>query len=155
MSQSLLGVFTRSIHALQKWDSLKGLDFLNAAKKKKNKWLEFIFNKYIFSSWKKILTGTYQNIVKTHFRVETNCKVFKINLFKRVIWLALRTEWKRKDNLKPEPWDWHEIQVGMTNPYVPGKEEKRGIRVGDRGMPVLQASESEKSGQGKTPHQES
>lgn len=79
VSQSLLQVFTTSIHALQN-ENLQGLGFLKCSKRMTG----VHFLEIHFSPVEKFLISTYQNHVKTHFRLKTNCKVFKINFFKRV-----------------------------------------------------------------------
>lgn len=43
--------------------------------------------------------------------------------------------------------------MGTTNPCPPGEEERRSLGLGTE-VPVLQVKDSEKSGQGKTPHYE-
>lgn len=98
VSQNLLQVFTTSIHALQN-ENLQGLGFLKCSKRMTG----VHFLEIHFSPVEKFLISTYQNHVKTHFRLKTNCKVFKINFFKRVKWMAFRNEWKRKEDFRPGP----------------------------------------------------
>lgn len=91
MSQSLLQVFTTSIHAQQN-ENLQGLGFLKCSKRMTG----VHFLEIHFSPVEKFLIITYQNHVKTHFRLKTNCKVFKINFFKHVKLTAFRNERERR-----------------------------------------------------------
>lgn len=79
MQQSLLGVFTRSVHPLPTLGIiLKTWDFLNASI---NVWIYFLNT---FLPVKSISIGTYENTVKNNFRLKTDCKVLKINFLQHM-----------------------------------------------------------------------
>lgn len=120
VSQSLLQVFTTSIHALQN-EKLQGLGFLKWSKRMTG----VHFLEIHFSPVEKLWISTYQNCVKIHFRLKTNCKVFKINFFKHIKWTAFRNE-REKRRLQTRAQALTYRTGGNVQSLLPGEEE-RGV----------------------------